>query len=175
MRSLKRLLTVYSVLIVLVGAALWLTHTFAPFSNRVLVPTTNITMVPPQNYKVSFRFPGVEDIKTNGSFTVNSFPVQAVGSLGEMFASRERAEPTLNNRGIVVEGTETISWNGDEVILYRGTQKDDEGVLYEKWIALFIKDQPIMVAFQEPRPGKLTKEQIIDAFSSVTVGVELGG
>lgn len=164
----------YTILIALVGAAYLLVSYFIPTSTRVLVPTTNITILPPKNYKVSFRFPGIEDTKTNGSFTVNTFPVQAIGSLGEMFSSIERATPTLNNRGIVVEGTETITWNNDEVILFRGTQKNDEDVLYEKWIAVYIKERPIMVAFQEPRPGKLSKQQIIDAFLSVDVNPDLG-
>lgn len=171
---MQRQITIYCVLIVLVSIAYLVVSYFVPSSSRVLVPTTNVSMVPPAQYKVSFRFPGIEDTKTNGSFTVNSFPVQAIGSLGEMFSSVDRATPTLNNRGITVEGTETITWNDDEVILYRGTQKNDEGVLYEKWIAVFIKDRPIMVAFQEPRPGKLTKQQLIDAFSSVAVSIELG-
>ena len=164
----------YTILIVLVGVAYLLASHFAPISKRVLVPTTNVTIVPPANYKVSFRFPGIEDVTTDGSFTVNSFPIQAVGSLGEMFASVERATPTLNNRGIVVEGTETITWNKNEMILFRGTQKDDGGVLYEKWIAVYIKERPIMVAFQEPRPGKLSKQQVIDAFASVAVGDDFG-
>ena len=164
----------YTILIVLVGLAYLLVSYLAPVSTRVLVPTTNVTILPPVNYKVSFRFPGVEDVNTDGSFTVNSFPVQAIGSLGEMFSSVERATPTLNNRGIVVEGTETITWNDNEMLLFRGTQKDDAGVLYEKWIAVYIKERPIMVAFQEPRPGKLTRQQVIDAFASVVVNDDLG-
>lgn len=138
---------------------------FAP--SRVLVPTTNVTIEPPSGYEVSVRFPGIEDTRVDGSFTVNIFPAQAVGSLGEMFASVERATPTLNNRGITVEGTETIRWNEKDVLLFRGNQKNDEGVLYEKWIAVFVDERPVMVAFQEPRPGKLSREAIISTFRSV--------
>lgn len=137
--------------------------------SRVDVPTTNVTIVPPPGYAVSKRFPGVEDIESNGSFTVNIFPVQSVGSLGAMFASVDRATPTLNNRGIHVEGTETITWKGKPVLLFRGNQKDAKGVVYEKWIAVFVEERPIMVAFQEPRPGKLSSDQIIAAFASVDV------
>lgn len=139
---------------------------------RILVPTTNVSIVPPDGYEASLRFPGVEDVNTDGSFTVNSFPVQAIGSLGEMFGSVERATPTLNNRGIVVEGTEAIQWNEKEVLLFRGSQKNDEGVLYEKWIAVFIAERPVMIAFQEPRPGKVEKQQLIEAFKSVTIDNE---
>ncbi len=121
----------------------------------------------PFGYKASLRFPGIEDTSTNGSFTINRFPVQAIGSLGAMFASRERAEPTLNNRGIALEGVEEIVWRDEKVLLFRGTQKNKDSVLYEKWLAVFIAERPIMIAFQEPRPGKLSKQQIIDVFSSL--------
>jgi len=156
-------------IIVVCGALYFGFGALFPRAMRVQVPTTNVTMLPPSGYAASTRFPGIEDIDTDGSFTVNSFPAQAIGSLGEMFASVERATPTLNNRGIVVEGTETIQWNDMPVLLFRGTQKNDGGVLYEKWIAVFIAQRPIMVAFQEPRPGKLTRQEVIDAFASVVV------
>lgn len=137
--------------------------------SRVDVPTTDVTIVPPKGYVVSKRFPGVEDIQSSGSITVNVFPVQSIGSLGALFASVERATPTLNNRGIHVEGTETITWKGKPVLLFRGNQKDAKGVIYEKWIAVFVEERPIMVAFQEPRPGKLNADAIIAAFASVDV------
>ena len=137
--------------------------------SRLQVPTTDISMEAPRGYSVSQRFPGIENTANDGSFTVNSFPRQAIGSLGEMFASVERATPTLHNRGISVEGTETIQWNDKPVLLFRGTQKNEENILYEKWIAVFIDERPIMIAFQEPRPGKLTKDEVVKAFASVRV------
>lgn len=166
---MRRVVIIALVVIVVCGALYFGFGALFPTAMRVQVPTTNVTMLPPKGYETSSRFPGIEDTSTDGSFTVNSFPAQAIGSLGEMFSSVARATPTLNNRGIVVEGTETIQWNNMPVLLFRGTQKNDEGVLYEKWIAVFIAQRPIMVAFQEPRPGKLTRQEVIDAFASVAV------
>jgi len=123
-------------------------------------------MVPPSGYQLSERFPGLEDTSVDGSFTVNVFPVQATRSLSELFGSVERATPTLNNRGITVEGTETLSWEGQDILLFFGTQPSD-GVVYEKWIGVFVKERPVMVAFQEPQPGKLDRATIIKAFASV--------
>ncbi|MEM8796326.1 MAG: hypothetical protein AAGE61_12225 [Pseudomonadota bacterium] len=133
-----------------------------------------ISMVPPADYKLSKRFPGIEDPATDGSFTVNQFPVQSTEALSELFGSRARAEPTLNNRGILVEGLETISFNDQDMLLFRGTQNNEEGVLYEKWIAVFIGPRPVMVAFQEPRPGSLSKAQIMETFASVRFIDEAG-
>ena len=134
---------------------------------RVIIPTTIASLEPPQGYEPSLRFPGVEDTSADGSFTLNSFPVQAIGSLGEMFASVDRATPTLNNRGITVEETVPITWQGKQVLLFRGKQNNDEGVPHEKWIAVFIAERPYMMAFQEPVPGKLAQEDIIKTFSSL--------
>lgn len=134
---------------------------------RVIIPTTIASLEPPKGYEPSLRFPGVEDTRTDGSFTLNSFPVQAVGSLGEMFASVDRATPTLNNRGITVEETVPITWQGKQVLLFRGKQNNDEGVPHEKWIAVFLAERPYMMAFQEPVPGKLAQEDIIKTFSSL--------
>lgn len=165
---MRRLLAAFSILIAAVAAVFLAVFVLRP-SSPVLVPTTNVTIEPPAGYRASKRFPGIEDTGADGSFTVNIFPAQAVESLGTLFGSLERAKPTLNNRGIAVEGTETIVWNGGEVLLFHGTQKNEEGVLYEKWIAVFIDERPVMVAFQEPRPGKLSKDAIVKAFSSVAI------
>ena len=148
----------------LLAGIFWFT---ADQDRRVIIPTTIASLEPPQGYEPSLRFPGVEDTDTDGSFTLNSFPVQAVGSLGEMFASVDRATPTLNNRGITVEETVPITWQGKQVLLFRGKQNNDEGVPHEKWIAVFIAERPYMMAFQEPAPGKLAQEDIIKTFSSL--------
>ncbi|MEP3234111.1 MAG: hypothetical protein ABJO30_14895 [Hyphomicrobiales bacterium] len=148
----------------LLAAVVWFT---VDIDRRVIIPTTIASLEPPQGYEPSLRFPGVEDTNTDGSFTLNSFPVQAIGSLGEMFASVDRATPTLNNRGITVEETIPITWQGKQVLLFRGKQNNDEGVPHEKWIAVFVAERPYMMAFQEPVPGKLRQEDVIKTFSSL--------
>lgn len=135
--------------------------------SRVLVPTTNITLTPPSGYSASLRFQGIENTVTDGSFTVSTFPQQAIGSLGQMFSSVERATPTLNNRGIRVEEVIEIEWNNEKVLLFRGNQKNEDNILYDKWIAVFVDSRPIMMAFQEPRPGKLDRNAIITTFESL--------
>lgn len=145
-------------------AIFWLT---VGVDRRIIIPTTIASLEPPSGYEPSLRFPGVEDVDTDGSFTLNSFPVQAIGSLGEMFASVERAKPTLNNRGITVEETVPITWQGKQVLLFRGKQNNSEGEPYEKWIAVFVAERPYMMAFQEPVPGKLAHEEVIRTFSSL--------
>lgn len=140
---------------------------------RVQIPTSIISMVPPPNYTISQRFPGLENTNVDGSFTINVFPQQSSEALGELFGSRERAEPTLNNRGIHVEGVETIPFEDSKILLFRGWQASEDDVEYEKWIGVFIKERPVMVAFQEPRPGILTKAQVMEAFASVRFDVQV--
>jgi hypothetical protein len=92
------------------------------------VPGARIGMEPPSGFVVSNRFGGFENPSTGGTIVVTELPRDAWGKMrGSM------TDTALKAQHITVEERQTVSVDGADAILLRGSQ-EASGLKAEKWI-----------------------------------------
>ncbi len=135
------------------------------------VPGTTVTMTPPEGFVAAADFAGFMDIEKQGSFLVSEMPGPALVQLSPLFADENRAAKSFATKGITITGREEIETAaGETVPLLHGTQAIN-GVVLDKWIALYGGEKTVMITFQIPQENALEPQTMKAAFVSVSTGV----
>lgn len=134
------------------------------------VPGTTVTMTPPEGFVASTDFAGFVNAEKQASFLVAEMPAAALVQLSPLFADQDLAAKSFATKGITVterEEIETVA--GETVPLLHGTQAAN-GVVLDKWMALYGGEKTVMITFQIPEEHALDAETMKAAFASVSTG-----
>ena len=109
---------------------LLLVATALPAQNRITVPGTSISMIPPADFGPADGFFGFQQEGTGSSIVVMEFPEDYATMVGEM------DEAAFASQGVVVTAKERFPVNGGTGTLFKGTQ-EQLGMTFAKRIVLF--------------------------------------
>lgn len=137
---------------------------------RLAVPGTSVSMVPPAGFAVASDFSGFGNEATGDSIVVVEFPAEAFDHFSEMFADPEGARSI----GIEIAATETLVAAGREVIVLRGTQRSGE-VEIGKWLALTGPEPTVLVTIDLHAPDALGEEAVRAILGSLEIGTTMTG
>lgn len=149
-------------------SAVGLKHAAA--AEPMVVPGTTVTMAPPEGFVAAADFAGFLDMEKQGSFFVAEMPGAALVQLSALFADEDLAERSFATKGITITGREEIETAaGETVPLLHGTQAAN-GVVLDKWMALYGGEKTVMITFQIPQVNALDVETTKAVFASVSTG-----
>lgn len=143
---------------------------YAAVAEQMAVPGTTVTMTPPEGFVAATDFAGFMDGDKQGSFLVVEMPGAALVQLSPLFADKDLAAQSFATKGITITEREEIDTAaGDTVPLLHGTQATN-GVVLDKWMALYGGEKTVMITFQIPQEHALDVETMKTAFASVSTG-----
>lgn len=143
---------------------------YAVAAEPMAVPGTTVSMTPPEGFVAATDFAGFMDTEKQGSFFVAEMPGPALVQLAPLFADEDLAARSFAAKGITIAGREEIETAaGETVPLLHGTQAAN-GVVLDKWMALYGGEKTVMVTFQIPQGNALDGEMMKAAFASVSTG-----
>ncbi|MFK0206329.1 LpqN/LpqT family lipoprotein [Agrobacterium sp. NPDC090283] len=146
--------------------AVGLKHTAA--AEPTAVPGTTVTMTPPEGFVAATDFAGFLDMENQGSFFVAEMPGAAFVQLSPLFADEDLAKRSFATKGITITGRQEIETAaGETVPLLHGTQAAN-GVVLDKWMALYGGEKTVMITFQIPQDSALDVETMKTVFASVS-------
>lgn len=132
-------------------------------------PGSIVAMTPPPGFVPARRFSGFQNPDIGGTILIAEMGLEAKGDMVGIFTSLETAKTPFARQGVELEERVEIDGASAPAFVYRGVQSAN-GVVYEKWVGLFIGDKVAIVSFQAPRGRAPSRAVIAQSFASVELG-----
>lgn len=127
-------------------------------------------MTPPEGFVPATDFTGFVNLEKGGSLFVFELPPEAMEQVSTLFDDPEDAAKGFATQGIMVTDREVIKIaSGEMVPLLHGTQEQN-GIVLDKWIALYGGKKTVLITFQVPQESALDPRVVKTAYASVSTG-----
>ncbi len=155
----------------LAAAVLGLLALPALAQERLAIPGTTVSLVPPKGFTPASGFAGLQNPQTKGSVLVAELPPEAHPALTQLFASLETAKVNFAKQNVDVASRKELDTNAGKVPLLVGTQNTG-GQSFAKWVALFKGGKTVMITVQSPQDAGLSATDVESMLRSVSLGAE---
>jgi hypothetical protein len=137
--------------------------------DRLFVPGTGVSMVPPQGYELGEDFAGFIEVSTAATFVVTPLPPDMAMEVTTAFESVDLARELLAaNTAIVATDRDEIAGVTGSVAIISGTQTTEDRT-DRKWIAVFSDEQSVMVTVTLPPGAELNEPSVFGALASLDI------
>ena len=140
-------------------------------AERVLIPGTSISLLPPPNFALSEQFSGFVSEEDLSSIVLTELPIEAYAELAAVLSSTpEEITELFASRGIVldVESVSSISVEGAQVPFIEGTQTIS-GIQVKKYFVLLGEESTVLLTFNILDESRLSEQSVINTIQSVEV------
>jgi hypothetical protein len=137
---------------------------------RVALPGTGISLVPPQGFVQPEEFIGLLDPEAGTSIIVTVAEPAAYEELLPVFTSVEDAAEFFSGQGLQIDATFSVSSPDGTIPYLRGTQEAN-GVTVGKWIGLAGGAQAVLLTANVPPSAELTQAE----FEALLASLEIAG
>ena len=139
----------------------------------VPIPNSSVAMTPPEGFRISRTFPGLESPQDGSNVTIAELPPDGYSKLAATFASPKTASAGFAGQNIRVTRIEQILVGSAQVPLAVGDQAQPNGQLFRKYIALFggpaSGTNAVLVTFSIADKSALRQADVEKALQSVRV------
>lgn len=153
---------------VAVLALLALTGAAMAQGERLALPGTGISLVPPQGFVLPEEFTGLLEPESGTSIIVTVAEPAAYEELLPVFSSVEEAAEFFSAQGLQIDATYSMSSPDGTIPYLRGTQEAN-GVTLGKWVGLAGGAQAVLLTANVPPGGELTQAEFEALLSSLEV------
>lgn len=156
----------------ILAAALFTLPALPTFAEeRLAVPGTTVSLVPPKGFVPANGFAGLQNPQTKASVLVAELPAEAHPALSQLFASLETAKVNFAKQNVDVASRKDLDTRAGNVPLLVGTQNAG-GMSFAKWVALFKGGRTVMITVQSPQDAGLSTDTVETMLKSVSLGAE---
>jgi hypothetical protein len=143
----------------------------AAAQERLAIPGTTVSLVPPKGFTPANGFAGLQNPQTKASVLVAELPAEAHPALSELFASLETAKVNFAKQNVDIASRKDLDTKAGKIPLLVGTQNAG-GLSFAKWVALFKGAKTVMITVQSPQDADLSAEMVEAMLKSVSLGAE---
>jgi len=143
----------------------------AAAQERLAIPGTTVSLVPPKGFTPANGFAGLQNPQTQASVLIAELPAEAHPALSQLFGSLETAKVNFAKQNVDVASRKELDTSAGKVPLLIGTQ-NAAGLSFAKWVALFKGSKTVMITVQSPQEAELSAETVETMLKSVSLGAE---